>query len=542
MVCRSGGYKMIVPVILAGGSGTRLWPLSRELFPKQLINLTGRKNFTRKVGNFNDTEGDFKRNQIGKKNQAGGNTMLQDTLLRLSGYDGISDPIVLCNENHRFMVAEQLRLINVNPAAIILEPVGRNTAPALATAALKSVANGEDPVLLVLPADHIIEDISSFHAVLKEGYKFSIKDYLITFGIVPNLPETGYGYIKKGATVFSDKKLNKILNNTSNNALDNEKKSKKGSENNNLTAVVLDKFVEKPDLETAVKYVESGQYCWNSGMFMFKASRVLSELKKFVPDIVSKCENAVEKGTGDLDFFRLDKPSFEACPDNSIDYAVMEKTNDGVMLELNAGWSDLGSFEALWQVGEKNSAGNVIQGDILVHDVKNSFLYADHRLIAAVGLENHIVVETSDAVMISPRNRVQEVKRLVEKLRVEKREEAVSHKKVYRPWGSYEGVDDSERFQVKRITVNPGGILSLQKHFHRAEHWVVVSGTALVTKGKEKILLKEDESVYIPLGEIHRLENPGKIPLDIIEIQSGAYLGEDDIVRMEDVYGRLQTD
>ena len=528
--------KTIVPVILAGGSGSRLWPLSRELFPKQLINLTCNKNITDKnITGKNITGKNItgKKYSFGKKQEINENTMLQDTLLRLKDFDGICDPIVLCNENHRFMVAEQLRLINVKPASIILEPVGKNTAPALAVAAIKAVSNGEDPILLVLPADHIILDVSVFHAALERGFKFSMENYLVTFGIVPSSPEVGYGYIKKGESVSLNKNNDKTFIKTEEN-----KQVKNKEVEIDINTVTLDKFVEKPDFETAVKYVKSGQYCWNSGMFMFKASNVLTEFNKHVPDIVSICEKSVEKGEGDLDFFRLDKPSFVTCPDISIDYAIMEKTQIAVMVELQAEWSDLGSFEALWQIGEKNSDGNVIKGDILVHDVKNSFLHANHRLIAAVGLENHIVIETSDAVMISPRNRVQEVKRLVEKLKMENREEAVIHRKVYRPWGSYEGIDKSDRFQVKRITVNPGGILSLQKHFHRAEHWVVVGGSAIVTTGEEKKLLKEDESIYIPLGTVHRLENPGKIPLDIIEVQSGSYLGEDDIVRMEDVYGR----
>jgi len=472
---------MIVPVILAGGSGTRLWPLSREMYPKQLINLIDEK------------------------------TMLQDTIMRLSGLENIGNPIVICNDNHRFLVAEQLREIEVTTESILLEPVGRNTAPALAVAALKLLSQGLNPLLLVLPADHIIKDISAFHDALNSGESFAQKSFLITFGIVPEMAETGYGYIRKG-----------------------DQLSKPGS----TEVFKITEFVEKPDKKDADRYFKSGLYCWNSGMFMFKASQVIEGLKKYAPEIVEACERTLNSGKEDLDFFRLDSECFEACPSNSIDYALMEKTDKGVMVSLKAGWNDLGSWEALWKVGEKNKKGNVIQGDVLTHDVKNSYLKATHRMIAAVGLENHIIIETSDAVLVSPRDRVQEVKQFVDQLKSNKRSEAILHPKVYRPWGVFEGIDKSNRFQVKRITVNPGSILSLQKHFHRSEHWIVVKGTAIVTKGDETFILKEDESTYIPLGQTHRLENPGKIDLELIEVQSGSYLGEDDIVRFEDIYGR----
>ena len=472
---------MIVPVILAGGSGTRLWPLSREMYPKQLIHLINDK------------------------------TLLQETLLRLSGLEDIDNPIVICNDNHRFMVAEQLREIEIKTESILLESVGRNTAPALAIAALRLLSQGLNPLLLVLPADHIIQDVSVFHDAISSGKYFAQAGYLVTFGIVPEIAETGYGYIRKG-----------------------DQLSKPG----NTEVVKITEFVEKPDKKTAEAYVKSGLYCWNSGMFMFKASQVIKELKKWAPEIVDACERALNSGKEDLDFFRLDARSFETCPSESIDYALMEKTDKGAMVSLKAGWDDLGSWEALWKVGKKNQNGNVVHGDVLTLDVKNSYLKATHRMIAAVGLENHIVIETSDAILISPLDRVQEVKKLVDQLKSDKRSEAFLHRKVYRPWGAYEGIDMSSRFQVKRITVNPGSILSLQKHFHRAEHWIVVKGIALVTKGDDKFLLKEDESTYIPLGETHRLENPGKIPLELIEVQSGSYLGEDDIVRFEDVYGR----
>ena len=471
----------MVPVILAGGSGTRLWPLSREMYPKQLINVINEK------------------------------TMLQETLIRLSGLEDMGKPIVICNDNHRFMVAEQLREIEITAESILLEPVGRNTAPALAIAALRILSQGLNPLLLVLPADHIIKDISAFHDALNAGQSFAQEGFLITFGIVPEMAETGYGYIRKGDQLSGP---------------------------GNTEVVKIAEFVEKPDKRNAEAYVKSGHYCWNSGIFMFKASQVIEELKKFAPEIVEACERALHSGKEDLDFFRLDADAFETCPSESIDYALMEKTDKGAMVSLKAGWDDLGSWEALWKVGEKNENGNVMQGDVLTHDVKSSYLRATHRMIAAVGLENYIVIETSDAVLISPRDRVQEVKQFVDQLKSNKRPEAILHRKVYRPWGAYEGIDISSRFQVKRITVNPRGILSLQKHFHRSEHWIIVKGTAIVTKGEDTFILKEDESTYIPLGMTHRLENPGKIDLELIEVQSGSYLGEDDIVRFEDVYGR----
>ncbi|GBC59836.1 mannose-1-phosphate guanylyltransferase/mannose- 6-phosphate isomerase [Desulfonema ishimotonii] len=473
---------MIYPVILAGGSGTRLWPLSRELYPKQLIELVDE------------------------------NTMLQDTVLRLRDFEGMADPIVICNENHRFMVAEQLRNIGADSGSIILEPVGRNTAPAVAVAALRAKSDGDDPVLLVLPADHYIRDVPVFHEALATGLHFARQDRLITFGIVPDAPETGYGYIRKGVPLSPP------------------------GESETSEAVAIDQFVEKPDPETAESYLRSGNYCWNSGMFMFRASAVLAEMTRHVPDMVSACGAALEHGQEDLDFFRLDRAAFESCPADSIDYAIMEKTDRGAMIPFQAGWNDLGSWEALWQVGEKDAHENVVQGDVLLHDVSHSFLHASTRLVAAVGLENHIVVETADAVLISPRDKVQDVKSLVNKLKAARREETISHKTTYSPWGSSETLVASERFLVKRVTVKPGATLSLQKHFNRAEHWIVLRGTALVTKGEEEVLLEEDRSTYIAPGVAHRLVNPGKIPLEFIEVRSGSYLGEDDIVRLEHVY------
>ncbi len=470
---------MILPVILAGGSGTRLWPLSRQLYPKQLIDI------------YNEY------------------TMLQNTVLRLGGIENLGSPIVVCNEEHRFMTAEQLRKIEIDPHAIILEPVGRNTAPAIALAALKAIENNEDPMLLVLPADHVIEQIKDFHTAIQAGLEYAEKGNLITFGIIPRSPETGYGYIKKGELLEKDTGASKI-----------------------------ERFVEKPDLSTAQRYTDSGSYCWNSGMFMFKASVILKELERHAPDIMNPCKQVITTGVQDLDFFRLSLEGFKDIPSDSIDYAVMEKTSKGIMIPFDAGWNDLGSFDALWQTGQKDENLNVIKGDVLTHDVKESYISSESSLIAAVGIEKFVIVETKDAILVSPRDRVQDVKKIVKQLKDLNRDESITHRKVYRPWGSYETMDIEERFQVKRITVKPGAKLSLQKHYHRAEHWTVVSGAAIVTKGEEQMLLKEDESTYISLGTLHRLENPGKIALELIEVQSGSYLGEDDIVRFDDVYGR----
>ncbi|MDY0360176.1 MAG: mannose-1-phosphate guanylyltransferase/mannose-6-phosphate isomerase [Desulforegulaceae bacterium] len=468
---------MLIPVILAGGSGTRLWPLSRRLYPKQLIELTSDK------------------------------TMLQETILRLENIENLSDPIIICNEEHRFMVAEQLRQINIKNPSIILEPVAKNTAPAIAAAAIKSLELDSDPTLIVLPADHYIGDMKNFKKSIKTGYEAAENDLVITFGIVPSSPETGYGYIKKGNQV-------------------SEKVS------------MVEKFVEKPDLETAKKYLESGKYFWNSGMFIFKAKTIIQEFEKNSPEILKCSKKAVEKSSVDLDFMRLDRESFSLSPEDSIDYAIMEKTKRAAVIPISCKWNDLGSFEALWQTKEKDENNNVTYGDVYLSDVKNSLLHSTSRIVAAVGIENHVVIETSDAVLVASRDKVQDVKKIVEQLKKDNRNEPDIHKKVYRPWGNYETIDISERFQVKRLTVKPGEKLSAQKHHHRAEHWVVVRGTAVVTRGEDEILLKEDESIYIPLGTLHRLYNPGKIPLEIVEVQSGSYLGEDDIVRFDDIYGR----
>ncbi|HSO20656.1 MAG TPA: mannose-1-phosphate guanylyltransferase/mannose-6-phosphate isomerase [Desulfosarcina sp.] len=473
---------MILPVILAGGSGTRLWPLSRALYPKQLIRLVDQ------------------------------HTMLQNTVLRLNGLSETGNPMVICNDEYRFMVAEQLRQIDIQAEAIILEPVGRNTAPALAVAAIRAMAGGGDPVLLILPADHHIQFSDRFQQVVKEGYRHAQNGWLITFGIVPESPETGYGYIRMGEPL--------------------------PSEDGNGSAVTIAAFVEKPDLATAERYVASRAYCWNSGMFMFKASQALEALDRLAPDIVAACRRAVDDGRSDLDFFRLDLAAFTDCPGDSIDYALMEKTDRGAMLPMTAGWNDLGSWEALWQVGEKDDLNNVVKGDVVLHDVADSYLHAESRLLAAVGLKDHIVVETPDAVMISPRHRVQDIKGLVDRLKAQERRETRAHKRLYRPWGTVDLLVDGARFQVNRITVKPGGALSLQRHFNRSEHWIVVRGSALVTRADEQVVLKEDSSTYISAGVAHRLENPGKIPLELIEVQTGGYIGEDDVTRLEDIYGR----
>jgi mannose-1-phosphate guanylyltransferase/mannose-6-phosphate isomerase len=469
---------MIIPVILAGGSGTRLWPLSRELFPKQMLNLID------------------------------SSTLLQNTILRLQSYPKISEPLVICNEAHRFMVAEQLRAIGVTAQAIMLEPVGRNTAPAVAVAALQALKVADDPILLVLPSDHYVPQIDALHAALAVAERFARSGYLVTFGIVPNQPETGYGYIRLGEPL----------------------------EDKGFRAAAIAEFVEKPDRPTAEEYLRSGRYCWNSGMFMFRAQRVLEEMDGLVPDILQACRKAIAESRYDLDFLRLNEIAFSACPSDSIDYAIMEKTRSGAVVPLDAGWNDIGSWEALWQMGRKDKDENVVCGDVLIYDVHRSYLNASSRLVAAVGLENHIVVETADAVLISPLDRVQDVKILVGKLKEANRPEVSVHKRAYRPWGSSETMASGGRFEARRVVVKPGGKIDMQEHFHRAEHWIVVHGTALVVRGEEKLLLKEDESIYIPLGVRHRLENPGKISLELIEIRTGSYLGEDDVIRFaEDV-------
>lgn len=466
---------MILPVIMAGGTGSRLWPLSRDLMPKQFLKLDG------------DT------------------TMLQATVLRLRGLDALP-PLVICNEEHRFIAAEQLRQINQLDHNIILEPAGRNTAPAIALAAMTAVKKGQDPFLLVLAADHIIADNQVFCQVVAQAAEFASAGSLVTFGIVATGPETGYGYIKRGAE--------------------------------NSGAYSVQQFVEKPDLATAKNYVSSGEYYWNSGMFIFKASVYLNELKQHRPDIFSACELAMAEVDPDLDFIRVNKDAFLACPDDSIDYAVMEKTTKAVVVPLNAGWSDVGSWSSLWDVTVKDENNNVHKGDVLSVLSNNNYVFAETGLVATVGLEDIVVVQTKDAVLVAAKDKVQDVKSIVQQLKGAGRTEHKIHREVYRPWGKYDSIDNGERYQVKRITVKPGEKLSIQMHHHRAEHWIVVSGTANVTVDGKDTLLSENQSIYIPLGAIHALENPGKIPLELIEVQSGSYLGEDDIVRFSDRYGR----
>ena len=475
---------MLVPVILSGGTGSRLWPESRSLYPKQFLPLVNDKS------------------------------MLQNTVSRLQGMQECEPVVAVCNESHRFIVAEQLRDIGETHAGIILEPVGRNTAPALALAALH-VHNNEaksDPLLLVLAADHNISDVNAFQEAVALAIPAAEDGLLVTFGIVPTKPETGYGYIK----------------------------SKWDSLTYSCSIQAVEEFVEKPDEETAKNYVASGNYYWNSGMFLVRASRYLEELEKYRSDIFTACKKALMGATIDIDFIRPECDAFEACPEDSIDYAVMEKTSDAVVIPLEAGWSDVGSWSALWDVAEKDKQGNVKSGDVLLKECRNTFVRSSHKLVAAVGLENLVVIETDDAVLVANKDYSQDVKAIVAELKASGRNEASIHRKVYRPWGHYDGIDAGDRFQVKRITVKPGATLSLQKHHHRAEHWVVVRGTALVTNGDQEILLTENQSTYIPIGTVHRLENPGKVDLELIEVQSGAYLGEDDIVRFEDSYGRTQ--
>ena len=484
----------IVPVILSGGSGTRLWPLSRKLFPKQFLPLVGER------------------------------TMLQETLCRLRGISCGEriPPLVVCNEAHRFLVAEQLQQIEERDSDIILEPVGKNTAPALTLAAL-TLLQRQDAVMLVLPADHTIRDIEAFQVATEYAITLANDDFLVAFGITPDRAETGYGYIRLGKSLVS-----------------------KEDENEKPVPHSIEEFVEKPDLNTAKKYVTSGEYLWNSGMFVMKASRWLDAIRHCRPDIVESCEKSHEQGIRDHDFYRVDRETFSSCPSDSIDYAVMESiTCQGVksgfqtaVVPLTAGWSDVGAWSSLWEVRQQDGDRNVIKGDVFVQETSRSLLFSSGRLIAAVGLTDIMVVETADAVLVAHKSAAQDVKSIVEQLADEGRNEHVVHRRVHRPWGCYESIDNGERYQVKRITVNPGASLSSQMHHHRAEHWIVVKGTAKVTRGDEEYLVTENESTYIPLGTIHRLENPGTIPLEMIEVQSGSYLGEDDIVRFEDRYGR----
>jgi mannose-1-phosphate guanylyltransferase/mannose-6-phosphate isomerase len=467
---------MIIPVILSGGSGTRLWPLSRKLHPKQFIKLIGET------------------------------TLFQEAVLRLP--KNIESPLVICNEEHRFLAAEQLRQINRSASSIILEPIGRNTAPAIALAALKSIQESKDAILLVLSADHLIQDIGKFHQVIALATKQAEQNKLVTFGIEPNKIETGYGYIK--ANIYKNKNYYNI-----------------------------DEFVEKPDYKTAKKYVNSGGYFWNSGMFMFKASVYLSELEKYEPEILSACQKSCQTEFHDLDFIRLNEKEFLSCPSQSIDYAVMEKTKNAVMVALDVQWNDVGSWSALWDSQPKDNNNNLVVGDVILDEVSNSYIHStSNRLVSAIGISDLVIVDTQDAVLVANKEHAQYVKNIVDQIKDDRRPESDQHRKVFRPWGYYDSIDNGNGFQVKRILVNPGAKLSLQKHGYRAEHWVVIKGKAQVTCGKKTFQLIENQSTYIPLGEIHRLENIGDIPLEIIEIQTGDYLGEDDIVRIEDDYKR----
>ncbi|MDH5527468.1 MAG: mannose-1-phosphate guanylyltransferase/mannose-6-phosphate isomerase [Nitrospirota bacterium] len=470
----------IIPVILAGGVGSRLWPLSREMYPKQLIALVG------------------------------DDTMLQATLKRLNGVDGITDPIIVAGEDHRFLVAEQLRRIGVTPRALVLEPEGKNTAPAAAAAALCATTDGDDPLLLVLPADHVIGNVPAFHSAIRAAAAQAEAGKLVTFGIRPDHPETGYGYIKQGDAAGDG-------------------------------AFAVAAFVEKPDAKKAQEFLDDGGYHWNSGMFCFAASTWLSELQAHAPDMLAHVTQAMADAGRDMDFTRLEANAFAACPSDSIDYAVMEKTTSAAVVPVDMAWNDVGSWAALWQASVPDAQGNVLVGDVLTHQVKDCYIRSESRLVAAVGITGHIVVETPDGVLVASREHAQQVKEIVNQLKAAGREEVVLHRTAYRPWGSYTVLEIAPRYQVKRITVSPGAALSLQSHHHRAEHWVVVSGTAKVTRNDDVFLVPENESTFIPIGTRHRLENPGAIPLEMIEVQSGSYLGEDDIVRYDDQYGRQGT-
>jgi len=465
------------PVILSGGSGTRLWPMSRKLLPKQFLALLSE------------------------------HTLFQETALRVKPIEGCAAPIVVCNDEQRFLAADQLREVGIEAAAMILEPVGRNTAPAIAVAALAAQERDPKALLLVLPSDHTVTRPEVFRKDALTALQLAQEDYLATFGIVPDAAETGYGYVERGTPIG------------------------KG-------AWKVASFREKPDRATAESFIASGRFFWNSGMFAFSAAKYLEELKRLRPEMVAAAEQAYARSTRDLDFVRLDKDAFAKCPSDSIDYAVMEKTTNAVVVQTDPGWSDVGTWQALWSVSPQDSAGNVIAGDVHLFDAKGCYVRAEKRHVSAIGVENLVIVETDDALLVASKERSQDVKEAVSRLDALKRTEHVSHTRVYRPWGYYESVDAGERFQVKRIMVKPQAALSLQMHHHRAEHWIVVSGTAKVTCGEKEFLVAENESTYIPVGMKHRLENPGKMPLHLIEVQSGGYLGEDDIVRFEDRYKR----
>ncbi len=472
----------IIPVILCGGSGSRLWPLSRQSFPKQFLALNDKYS------------------------------LLQNTFLRLSNLKNISNPILVCNEEHRFIVAEQMREINVTPLSILLEPFGRNTAPAITIAALKALESNmdKDPVLLILSADHEIKNKNNFLEVIKNGYEYAENKKLVTFGVIPNSPQTGYGYIK----------------------------SEKPFIEGEFSAENILEFIEKPNLENANEFIKDKRFSWNSGIFMFKAKKILEELNKFAPDIMTSCKNSILKSEYDLDFQRLNKEIFRKCPNISIDISIMEKTNNGIVIPLDAGWSDIGSWRSLWEISKKDKNDNYINGNVISHLSKGCYLSSEKRLLVGIGIKDIIAIETSDAILISEKSHSQKVKEIVKILKENNIPEGERHSKIYRPWGNYISIAEEERWQVKMIEVNPNGKLSLQMHHHRSEHWVVVKGRAKVEIENTVTYLTENQSTYIPLGQKHRLSNPGKIPLILIEVQSGSYVGEDDIVRFEDKYGR----
>ena len=469
---------MIYPVILSGGVGSRLWPTSRSLYPKQLLPLVSER------------------------------AMLLETALRVTGDDRFADPIIVSNDEHRFIIAQQLREAGITPLAHILEPEGRNTAPAAAAAAAFVQARDPKGILLVLPADHHIANLNAFRAAVEQGAALASAGKLVTFGVVPSAPETGYGYIKRGAPLPGG------------------------------NAYAVERFVEKPDAGTARAYLQEGGYDWNAGIFMFRADSILQEMRTHCPDIAAHAAEAVVKGVRDLDFLRLESTAFAACPSNSIDYAVMEHTSSAAVVPVDMGWSDIGSWSALWEIGDKDADGNVVSGDVIVEDTKNCLVRSEAGLTATIGVENLVIVDTGDVLLVASRDRVQDVKKVVDRVAAAGRTEHQAHKRVYRPWGFYESLDEGLRHQVKHLLVYPGAALSLQLHHQRAEHWVVVKGRAEVTVGETQKILEENESVYIPVGTKHRLANPGEEPLSIIEVQSGSYLGEDDIVRFDDVYGR----
>jgi mannose-1-phosphate guanylyltransferase len=481
----------LVPVILCGGTGTRLWPLSRASYPKQYWPLAAGSDLT----------------------------LLQQTMERLQGLQHLAPPLLVCNEDHRFIVAEQMRQIGVDPAAILLEPMGRNTAPAIAVAALQATARGEDPLLLVLSADHVIRRPARFRAAVSAGIAAAEAGQLVTFGIVPTAPETGYGYIEAAEPLPA--------------ATDQG--------DHHPAPVPIERFVEKPDRASAEQFLASGRFTWNSGMFLFRASTILAELERLSPEVVSHCRSAIEHDSADLEFLRLEREAFARCPSVAIDVAVMEKTERGTVLPLDAGWSDVGSWSALWETSDHDQHGNVLRGRVISRDARNCYLRSEHRLVVGLGVEDLVVVETDDVVLVAHRDRAQDVKKIVGHLETEGAPESKAHRRIYRPWGSYDGITEGDRWQVKKIVVNPGASLSLQRHHHRAEQWIVDKGTAIVEKDGQEELVGENQSTYIPLGSRHRLSNPGKIAVEMIEVQSGPYLGEDDIVRFEDRYGRTDS-